>query len=125
MISDRHPTNSVTDSINSMDKLEPRNRSEDVQERDSFLLGETASKNAAFLTDKALGTSGRYEGDLSQGFSGVVIADCIGDARSAWRGCWRFGLQRSRAGRHKVTHKVTFQIFLFACSPSRYSQGFP
>ena len=35
-------------------------------------------------------------------FSGVLRGgDCIGDARSAWRGCWRFGLQRSRAGRHK------------------------
>ena len=38
-------------------------------------------------------------------FSGVLRGgDCIGDARSAWRGCWRFGLQRSRAGRHKVAH---------------------
>jgi hypothetical protein len=36
-------------------------------------------------------------------FSGVLRGgDCIGDARSAWRGCWRFGLQRSRTGRHKV-----------------------
>ena len=65
-----------------------------------FLLSETPSKNAAFLPDKACawGTSGRYEGVL-RGSHGVVIA--IGDARSAWRGCWRFGLQRNRAGRHK------------------------
>ena len=36
----------------------------------TFLLSETPSKNAAFLPDKAWGTSGRYEGVLrgSQGW---------------------------------------------------------
>ena len=72
MISVRHPTNcnSVTDSINSTDKLETEARTYKNVTVLPFLLSETASKNAAFLPDKALGTSGRYEGVLrgSQGW---------------------------------------------------------
>ena len=72
MISVRHPTNcnSVTDSINSMDKLETEARTYKNVTVLPFLLSETASKNAAFLPDKAWGTSGRYEGVLrgSQGW---------------------------------------------------------
>ena len=49
MISDRHPTNSVTDSINSMDKLETEARTYKNVAVLPFLLSETASKNAAFL----------------------------------------------------------------------------
>ena len=70
MISARNPTNSVTDSISSIDKFE----TDGMTYRDVtvllFLLSETASKNAAFLPDKAWGTSGRYEGVLrgSQGW---------------------------------------------------------
>ena len=83
-----------------------------------FLLSDPASKNAAFLPDKAMGA---HQVGMKV-FSGVLRGgDCIGDARSAWRGCWRFGLQRStRAGWHKVAH-APWQ----PCSPCRYSQGFP
>jgi hypothetical protein len=77
MISVRHPTNSVTDSINSMDKLETegeartyKNVTETVL---AFLLSETASKNAAFLPDKAWGTSGRYAGVIREVLRG---GDC-------------------------------------------------
>ena len=70
MISARNPTNSVTDSISSIDKFE----TDGMTYRDVtvllFLLSETASKNAAFLPDKAWGASGWYEGVLrgSQGW---------------------------------------------------------
>jgi hypothetical protein len=63
MILVRHPTNSV-DSINSMDKLETEARTYKNVTVLPFLLSETASKNAAFLPDKAWGTSGWYEGVL-------------------------------------------------------------
>ena len=87
------PHHSVTDSISSMDKLEIEGRTYKHVTVLPFLLRETASIDAAFLPNKAWGTSGRYEGILrgSQG-----RGDCIGDARSAWRGCWRFGLQRTQ-----------------------------
>jgi hypothetical protein len=65
MISVRHPTNSVTNSISSMDKkLEIEGRTYMYKNVTvlPFLLSETASINAAFLPDKARGTSGRYEG---------------------------------------------------------------
>ena len=70
-ISVRHPTNSVTDSINSMDKLEIEARTYKNVTVLPFLLSETPSKNVAFLPDnKAWGTSGRYAGVLrgSQGW---------------------------------------------------------
>ena len=70
MISVRYPTNSVTDSINSMDELEIEARTYKNVTVLPFLLSETPSKNPAFLPDKAWGTSGRYEGVLrgSQGW---------------------------------------------------------
>ena len=49
----------------------------------------------------------------SQGFSGVVIALVMRVVRG--KGAGGLGLQRSRAGRHKVAH----------AHPCRYSQGFP
>ena len=49
MISVHHPTNSVTDSINSMDKLETEARTYKNVTVLPFLLSEMASKNAAFL----------------------------------------------------------------------------
>jgi hypothetical protein len=70
MTSVRHPTNSVIDSISSMDKLEIEGRTYTNVTVLPFLLSETASINAAFLPNKAWGTSGRYEGILrgSQGW---------------------------------------------------------
>ena len=63
--------NSVTDSINSINKLDTEAWTYKNVTMLPFLLSETArSENAAFLPDKAWGTSGRYEGVLrgSQGW---------------------------------------------------------
>ena len=70
MISVSQPTNSATNSINSIDELEIEARTYKNVAVLPFLLSETPSKNAAFLPDKAWGTSGRYEGVLrgSQGW---------------------------------------------------------
>ena len=70
MISVSQPTNSATNSINSIDELEIEARTYKNVTVLPFLLSETPSKNAAFLPDKAWGTSGRYEGVLrgSQGW---------------------------------------------------------
>ena len=59
-----------TNSISSMDKLEIEGRTYKNVTVLPFLFSETASKNAAFLPDKAWGASGRYEGVLrgSQGW---------------------------------------------------------
>ena len=70
-----------------------------------FLLSDPASKNAAFLPDKAMGA---HQVGMKV-FSGVLRGgDCIVDVRSAWRECRKFGfgLQRGRAGRHKVTFQI-------------------
>ena len=76
----------------------------------SFLLSEMASIKAAFLPDKAWGTSGRYEGVL-RGSQGVVIALVMRAVRGGGAG----GLGSSGAGQDAQGRP---------CSPCRYSQGF-
>jgi hypothetical protein len=93
-----------------MDKLEIEGRTYKNVTVLPFLLSETASINAAFLPNKALGTSGRYEGIL-RGSQGWCDCIAIGDARTAHSarvrgrggGCWRgLGCTCSGAGQDGV-----------------------
>ena len=57
MKSGRSPTNSITDSISSMDSLEITDRTYRVALEQPYLLSLSANKSAPFLPDKACGES--------------------------------------------------------------------